>query len=915
MTIYNHAQIAWYQKLRYQCLSHMMTLWLALLRLWLKILVKPQILNAEPEANLMEATLPDKVTPSLGIGYVLRSRSWAEALILEKCCHVHNDNPLNITAAISTTDQPYVLYLDRRGFHQLTTAPKTSNTHDASDRMLSLGTEPHIRDHLCDPKQPHTLIPVSFFWGRAPDRSHSLWKLLFSESWKKPNALKKALRIIWHGRECSISFGAPISLPTSHDTKPLATATLTPETQDHQRYTDSRQCRKLFRLCRMHFRQERIAAIGPDLSHRRQITHSVVSSPQVRLAIEQAITQQQSASKKKPQHAHLLQAQKKKAHHYAMEIASDYAHGMVRAYHLLLSRLWHKLYDGVAVHGVSRVQAIAGTHTLIYVPCHRSHIDYLLLPFILYNAGLAPPHTAAGINLNLPLIGRLLRHGGAFFLRRQFKGNALYTAVFQSYLAVMLTQGFSLAFFIEGGRSRSGRLLPPKLGMVNMILKNYFDVLAPQGAKPIAFVPVYIGYEKLFEGNTYIKELNGLKKKPESLSGLLGSLRRLRYHFGQVHIQFAAPICLPEALPPESTADPAAEASTTSPTEKNPFRTQVQTLGASINRSINTAAVVADINLVSLVMLAAPRHALDENILQAQLTLYQALLASSPQNTQWIVSQNSPEEMIASAEKLGLIQRQTLFLGDLLLAHPSKALLLTYFKNNCLHTLCLPALMACVLLENNNVSALELNNFVRALIPMLQEELNFTYSEEELTKTINDNLSLFSKHGLLVNAESDTLTMHATLATPPTDSAAALKLTLLCQIIRPSLERYLVTLTFIRRQKEAITDTAALIDLLQQNLQRLAVLAEFNAPEFFDLKLVETLVSGAENHNWIQWAEMTSPPNPEYAHTKNPHERSVRPTPDGKPPLKSVHLSTHGEAVYHQLRKVAGDNLIPLLNL
>ena len=105
------------------------------------------------------------------------------------------------------------------------------------------------------------------------------------------------------------------------------------------------------------------------------------------------------------------------------------------------------------------MQDVAQGNEIVYVPCHRSHIDYLLLSYLLFRNGLTPPHIAAGINLNMPVIGSILRRGGAFFMRRSFKGNQLYTAVFNEYLHTLFSRGFSTEYFVEGGRSRTGRML------------------------------------------------------------------------------------------------------------------------------------------------------------------------------------------------------------------------------------------------------------------------------------------------------------------------------------------------------------------------------------------------------------------------------------------------------------------------
>ena len=171
-------------------------------------------------------------------------------------------------------------------------------------------------------------------------------------------------------------------------------------------------------------------------------------------------------------------------------------------------------------------------------------MDYLLLSYIIYTKGFAVPHIAAGVNLNMPVLGRLLRKGGAFFLRRSFRGNSLYPVVFMKYLGLMMARGHSLEYFIEGGRSRTGRLLPPKTGMLSMTVRSFLR----DPARPVVFIPVYFGYERLVEGETYIGELSGQPKKKESVWSLLRSLPSLRRKFGKVHVSLGEPIDLGELI-------------------------------------------------------------------------------------------------------------------------------------------------------------------------------------------------------------------------------------------------------------------------------------------------------------------------------------------------------------------------------
>ena len=167
-----------------------------------------------------------------------------------------------------------------------------------------------------------------------------------------------------------------------------------------------------------------------------------------------------------------------------------------------------KWYDEINIYNSERLREYAEKYELIYVPSHRSHMDYLLLGNQLYKLGLNVPHTAAGINLNFWPIGSLLRRGGAFFLRRTFAGNRLYSDTFAEYMGFLYPIRSPLCYYPEGGRSRTGFLLPAKIGLLQMIITQAYKTKS----RPICFVPVHINYDKMLEGSSYITELGGKKE-------------------------------------------------------------------------------------------------------------------------------------------------------------------------------------------------------------------------------------------------------------------------------------------------------------------------------------------------------------------------------------------------------------------
>jgi glycerol-3-phosphate O-acyltransferase len=276
------------------------------------------------------------------------------------------------------------------------------------------------------------------------------------------------------------------------------------------------------------------AILGPDLSDRRNVVDKILYTP----AIQHAINIDSKENSRE------LAKSRNLARSYLNEIASDYSSATVRFFDRFLTWLWTQLYNGVEVAHFERVRELASDYEIIYVPCHRSHMDYLLLSYVIYKRGLRVPYVAAGENLNIPVLGQILRNGGAFFMRRSFKGNPLYSAVFREYVHSMLMRNTPIEYFIEGGRSRSGRLLPPKKGMLAMTVQSHLR----QAGKPIVFIPTYIGYERIMEGGTYVGELKGKPKESESLLGLLKASRKIERIFGHVHVSFGQPLYLADFM-------------------------------------------------------------------------------------------------------------------------------------------------------------------------------------------------------------------------------------------------------------------------------------------------------------------------------------------------------------------------------
>jgi len=210
----------------------------------------------------------------------------------------------------------------------------------------------------------------------------------------------------------------------------------------------------------------------------------------------------------------------------------------LRAFEPILDQLVRRVFSDVDVSGVEGVRDASREGTVVFLPCHKSHVDYIVLSYVLRKNLLELPVVAAGDNLAFFPVGEILRQGGAFFIRRDFRGDRLYAAVVDAYVRRLLRDGWAMEFYLEGGRSRTGKLLAPKLGLLNLVVDA---ALALEG-RAVSFVPVHIGYERLMEDFELAQEKAGAPKTRESYRSLFAVLDALRYDYGRVSVTFGRPI-------------------------------------------------------------------------------------------------------------------------------------------------------------------------------------------------------------------------------------------------------------------------------------------------------------------------------------------------------------------------------------
>ncbi|PKH81850.1 glycerol-3-phosphate 1-O-acyltransferase PlsB [Psychrobacter sp. 4Bb] len=818
----------------------------------LDIAVKPKLLGELPEFDNDDQTLRF---------YVLQDYSRSNSILIDLQTQEHNLPPALVgvnDAAHNIKENAAIIFL---------------NHPSAKDSQLSPRLSRLVSAVLQYPELKVRLVPVSILWGRAPEKEDSLFKLLTADNWQDPSITKQLFNIGVMGRDTFVQFHPPQDLrtiindnlkgdvegPATFDSvatdalKADLTATDSVDTDSTAATTtdaaaDAEQApsyalvasadsnRELVRMLQqqlsIYLDKQRASMLGPDLSDRRNLVDKLVYSPAIKHAIEMEAAEKGTS----------VREARSQARGYANEMVNDYSHSIIRGFYKFLTWLWTQLYDGVEVHHFERVRDLATDYELIYVPCHRSHVDYLLLSYVIYKRGLSIPYVAAGDNLDVPVLGPLLRGAVAFYIRRSFRGNALYTAVLREYMHTLITRNTPIEYFIEGGRSRSGRLLPPKMGMLAMTVHSQLR----QTNKPVVFIPTYIGYERIMEGGTYVGELKGKPKESESLIGLLKVGRKIERIFGNVHLSFGTPLHLSDfmtkfdvpanSLPSDRTDSPLDEKTSA----------MVDNIGVKVMQHINKAAVVTPVSLLSLVLLSAPKAALDENICREQIALYQGLAQQLVYSEDTVITDMTPQQIIDYGIKLKLIERTPHILGDIIQVAGKQAALLSYFRNNILHVFILLSFLSALVARNGRIKRSRLDSIAEQLYPFLQGELFLYYPAHGLAETLNKKVDSLLSHGLIVELGDDTLSV------PESNSKHYQQLQVLATPVGQSLERYFMTLALLAQQGSGNLTENEVVDLCHLLGQRLSVLYADDIPDFFDRALFTSFISALTRLDYLQ---------------------------------------------------------------
>ncbi|MGH8912215.1 MAG: 1-acyl-sn-glycerol-3-phosphate acyltransferase [Acidimicrobiia bacterium] len=418
-----------------------------------------------------------------------------------------------------------------------------------------------------------------------------------------------------------------------------------------------------------------------------------------------------------------------RARHYVAEIAASHSPFVIDLIANLIHWIYRQGYGAIRYdrRDVARIAELGRDHPVAFLPSHRSNLDRLALQFMLWENDLPPNHTAGGINMNFFPVGPLIRRTGVFFIRRSFRDNDLYKFVVKTYLDYLIEKRFPLEWYIEGGRSRSGKLRPPRFGMLAWVVDSWHR----GSAEDVFLLPISIAYDQIQDVDAYATEATGGAKETEGLSWALRLIASLRRRYGDIHITFAQPISLSAGLAGANLDD-----------DNN---IEVQKLAFEVMYRIGSVTPITPTAVVSIALLAAKGRALDIDAITescSQLTAYITrrrlptttdLIFSSPDATRAVVAGMAGHGLVSSHDAGG----RTVWWME-----PGQMLRASYYRNTVVHFF-VPRGLAEIAFESS-----DLDGFWKRLLDLrdlLKFEFFFADKEEfqtrvavELTEEVPD---------------------------------------------------------------------------------------------------------------------------------------------------------------------------------
>ncbi|MBS2019440.1 MAG: 1-acyl-sn-glycerol-3-phosphate acyltransferase [Deltaproteobacteria bacterium] len=384
---------------------------------------------------------------------------------------------------------------------------------------------------------PILLVPQVFVWTRyADEQKHTAVDALFGpREW--PGKIRTVVQFLANWRSVTLRAGEPLDVQAF-----LAQENDEARAANEPAPTDDVLVRRLTYALLRRLERERRAVTGPIKKPSDRLRDQVVRSPRLQKVIREMAGEGVAERRVLGYRAVAM----------LKELEAQVDTNAVRALDALFDQSVARMYSGFEIdeEGLARVRAASKDGTLVLLPSHKSHVDYIILSRLFFRANMPVPLVAAGDNLSFFPLGPVLRRAGAFFIRRSFKGDRLYGAVVDAYMRRLLKDGWPLEFFLEGGRSRTGKLLPPKLGLLSIVVDAVLgaESSAEGAGRKVYFCPISIGYERLVEEKSYVRELTGGEKQKEDVGGLLRAAESAMGRYGRLNVQFGELLTLDGVL-------------------------------------------------------------------------------------------------------------------------------------------------------------------------------------------------------------------------------------------------------------------------------------------------------------------------------------------------------------------------------
>ena len=638
-------------------------------------------------------------------------------------------------------------------------------------RFIKAETDPihYLIDMQQSIDRPIYLIPQLIFFSKTARRENpTLIDILFGPE-DKPGKIRRLYTLSKTPGRVFVEVSEPLNLKTY-----LQSPQIRHQATEYQSLVLRRDL--VVRLNR-----HRQSITGPVRKSREELKESILTSERFQRYMETYAENRKIT----------IQEVHRKADALIREIAANYKPAFIKIAAVIVAWITRTMFDGISTNHevLNQVKNMSHRGPLLLIPCHKSHIDYLVLDYVLYRNNLQVPHIAAGKNLSFWPMGPLFRSGGAFFLRRSFGGAVLYSRVFAEYIHRLLEEGYNIEQFIEGGRSRTGKLLMPKLGLLSILISAF-----KSGAcEDMIIVPVYIGYDRIIEEKSYLHELGGGQKEPENFIQIIRARKFLKKRYGKIYIQFHEPISLNQLL--SRYNQPLGQMTSK---EKNAL---VRNLGYRVLNAINRVSVVTAHAVVASAILNFPKNTFAFNELLDVAKIYlkyltvqnaklaDTLVSDSRRAIEQVIESYSQRKFIERIEKDKKEQDTEAHFS----INEDRRLNLEYYKNNCIAFFIPAAYTALAILQKASF---------RFSAPQLHEGYSFwqSFFKYEFAYDIDNGPGFNVRKTIKTFIDYGIVTPHQTLPdTYDVTPAGFRKLKLFALFLKTFLESYWIVLNYFMR--------------------------------------------------------------------------------------------------------------------